>query len=423
MQSVEMLTGLLPLDDNDDDDQLLYTHAQSLAWSPDPQTDDLVAVGLSTGRTILLRIHETPVYTSNPSPTILQLNVRHPRPCNVVAFSPNDYNLVLTGYDKVRDNSLLVWDIRNSFTSSQSATAQSMVSRRSSVDDAGSYYSAGTSSTKTRATAAAAAAAAANGTAQSAPPDFRPIAQYGLSEQVTAATFLHSSKLLVAAMAGKWIRCYDIRAPSSNTTPTAATASANTNASAVMNGRNVTSLIADPFDSHRFSSISDDGLVRLWDLRHNQEPLLTFSSEDGIHKASFSSINSEASSNGSRKLPRNASKISLTTSNLSAAANASPANATGSVVSMAFSTTRRGHLATLDRDSNYLSAWNIFEFGEKNDGLPMTPGTSLMLNAPSQDDSKQAPIPTLYYERRSECATAVLNRSDTQRHRLNIPTL
>lgn len=227
--------------------------------------------------------------------------------------------------------------------------------------------------------------------------DMKPIAQFGLSEQVSAATFLHSPRTLVAAMALKWIRCYDLRAnPASNSTATS-----------IMASRNVSSLVADPFDSHRFASVGEDGIVRMWDLRHNSEPILTFSSEDGIAKPSINDKNRSNSNNNNSasSLARQASKLSLTPSSSTITGGTS----TGATAQMAFSTTRRGHLATLDKDANHLSAWNIFEVESdsrhitskgKKDEHGLSSGAGLMLRSASQEEN--APLPTLYYERRSK---------------------
>ena len=370
--------------------------SQSLAISPGPASPDLVALGLLTGRTILLRIHDVPVYTSNPHPSILHLNVRNPRPCNVVAFSPVEPSLLVSGYDKARDSSLLIWDTRDALASSSSTSA-------------------------------------VRGSKQSPGPlaEPRPIAQFGLSETVSAATFLHHApRTLVAAMATKWIRCYDLRQPSGSSI-TGSQSQGNRDATAVLAGRNVISLHADPFDSHRFASAAEDGLVRLWDLRFtNNEPLLTFCSDDGIVKP----YTAPAAENGRRGgdgrsergstggIGRTGSKMSLPA--VRAAADIAAGHAqggssatTGSTVSMAFSTTRRGLLATLDSDSNHLSAWNIFEVGSgyvsidrsqarrysssRGPSQAHTPnaGGALMLRSHSQD--AESPIPTLYYERKS----------------------
>lgn len=367
-----------------------YFASKSFAWSPDPAYDDLAAVGLLTGRTILLRITETPFYTSNASAnSIIHLNVRHPRPCNVVAFSPEEPNLIVTGYDKVRDNSLLIWDIKGSVFG-QTRTSPDGESPSSPND-----YLIGNNALRNKSPASSVVAGGAgissNNNTASPASDLKPIAQFGLSEQVSAATFLHSPRTLVAAMALKWIRCYDLRAsPASNSSATA-----------VMTARNISSLVADPFDAHRFASVSEDGIVRMWDLRHNSEPILTFSSEDGVAKGT-----------DKRSLARQASKLSLTPSTSTITGGAGP-----TTISVAFSPTRRGHIATLDRDANYLSAWNIFEVGANSKQQRSIPAlveqasqteSAQMAGASSQEDGS-ASFPTLYYERRSELISICRN--------------
>lgn len=277
----------------------------------------------------------------------------------------------------MRDNSLLIWDIKGAFGGSTSPAGIVGSGRHGQQEDDEYPLSAKIKSPLSGSSNATA-------TTPSAASDIKPIAQFGLSEQVSAATFLHSPRTLVAAMALKWIRCYDLRAnPSSNTTATA-----------IMASRNVSSLVADPFDAHRFSSVGEDGIVRIWDLRHSTEPILTFSSEDGIDRL-----------NDKKTLARQASKLSLTPSNSTVTGGNGAAT-----LSMAFSPTRRGHLATLDRDTNHLSAWNIFEV-ESNSKVSssakskmeengISSGAGLMLRSASQEES--APLPTLYYERRSE---------------------
>lgn len=187
---------------------------------------------------------------------------------------------------------------------------------------------------------------------------------------------MHNSKILVAAMAVKWLRAYDLRVP----------ASASNNPTVVMSARGIISLVPDPFDNHRFASVGDDGMVRIWDLRQASEPFLTFSSEDGIAKHSKDRAG----------LGRTTSKISLATTGAGSAV-------TGDVTTVLYSTTRRGHIATLDRDSNYLSAWNIFEVGGKPERELFTPTTPHDgTGDEDSDNDSNAPVPTLYYERRSQ---------------------
>ena len=385
---------------------------QAVAWSPDPNLPDLTALGLLTGRVILLRMHDVPVYTSSPHPSILHLNVRHPRPCNAVAFSHVEPGLLATGYDKVRDNSLLVWDVRDAFRNSSGGSGH--IPGHNARSHRGS--SSASEANMGRASGSTA------GSAATSPAEPRPIAQFGLSEQVSAATWLHHTpRTLVAAMALKWIRVYDLRSPSSSSSAAAAN-----NAVTVLNGRNVTALHADPYDAHRFASLSaDEGVVRLWDLRHASEPLLTFSSEDGVHSPALLQQQQEPSSKATK--PSKTSRISFaagpSSASLSSIATAATLQAQsssnnnnvggtgGSVVSMAFSRSRRGEIATMDRETHQVSAWNIFEIGsgrpitaaeQRQGDDPESGGGALMLQT-AEDNEEQAPTPTLYYERKSKC--------------------
>ena len=352
-------------------------------------------------------MRDVPVYTSSPHPSILHLNVRHPRPCNTVAFSHVEPGLLATGYDKVRDNSLLVWDIRDSLSARNTGNGGHTPGHNARSHRGSS--SASEANLGRANSVSGSAAASANGS----PLEPRPIAQFGLSEQVSAATWLHHTpRTLVAAMALKWIRVYDLRSPASSQ------ATANNNAVTVMNGRNVTALHADPYDSHRFASLSsDEGVVRLWDLRHASEPLLTFSSEDGVH-APYSSQDASKTQqadqpkgrSGRSRISFAAGPSSASLSSIATAGTVQPQQthqpgSGGHVASMAFSRTRRGHIATMDKDTHQISAWNIFEIGSgrplaEREADPESGGGALMLH--TEDNEEQAPTPTLYYERRSE---------------------
>lgn len=91
--------------------------------------------------------------------------------------------------------------------------------------------------------------------------DQKVVAQFGISEGVTSATFTCAnsrSPMLIAAVAGKWIRAYDIRLPSpagsSSMGPPSAfsTSQANTWASKSLMG-----LCGDPFDENAFCSFGE----------------------------------------------------------------------------------------------------------------------------------------------------------------------
>ena len=84
-------------------------------------------------------------------------------------------------------------------------------------------------------------------TSSSPAPEVRPLLQFGSSESVSAATFLHSgtySPCLAAGMgAAKWIRIFDLRAKNA--------AASQLNANMIYATRSVLGIAADPFDGVR----------------------------------------------------------------------------------------------------------------------------------------------------------------------------
>lgn len=120
----------------------LIVARQCADWSPDPNRPDLIACGLTTGKTLLVRLQDhvlgdiaygssenlhsptgpsrSASTTSNraqPHTTVAPiqypvLSVKMSRPCNVVSFSKTNPHLLAAGLDKVRnDPCLLVWDV------------------------------------------------------------------------------------------------------------------------------------------------------------------------------------------------------------------------------------------------------------------------------------------------------------------------
>jgi hypothetical protein len=128
------------------------------------------------------------------------------------------------------------------------------------------------------------------------------------TEVVSSLAFLPSSThLLLAGISHRWLRLFDLR---SQTT-----------------GINVASKVhgiaTDPFDPHRVACFGD-GVVNVWDARKLHQPLLVFSERDAI-------------AGGTRPRP-------------------------GSVyANIEFSSTRRGCLATLEKDSSYVRFWDLAE--------------------------------------------------------------
>ncbi|KAJ3221600.1 hypothetical protein HK099_003360 [Clydaea vesicula] len=95
-----------------------FNYMKCIAWS----MYDTLAIGLQTGKILLTAVDflSTSPYTYPESPQqsrkldiLGELIPPHSRSCNVVAFCPNDPNLLLTGLDKVRnDFCLMIYDTK-----------------------------------------------------------------------------------------------------------------------------------------------------------------------------------------------------------------------------------------------------------------------------------------------------------------------
>lgn len=106
------------------DNQLIN---KCFAWSPDPEYQNVIAVGQTTGRTLLIRLNgfsfsslhnnvPNPAYFSqsngNSGKIIGEFQPTHSRACNIVSFCPVNTNLLAAGLDKVRnDPCLYIWDV------------------------------------------------------------------------------------------------------------------------------------------------------------------------------------------------------------------------------------------------------------------------------------------------------------------------
>lgn len=246
-------------------------------------------------------------------PAAVQINIRHSRPCNAVAFCPDRPSLLAVGLEKGRGESLLIYDIE------QSARA---------IDPARSFgYSASDSLGRD-------IAQTNNGLIEP-----MPLLSFGSSESVTCAAFLSSSAtsssdspLLVAAMAGKWLRAYDLRAPPQTV--------------ATWGTRAGASLAANPFNERQLVSSGDDGIVKLWDLRKPMDALLSFSEVD-------------------------AGAVSARTR---------PTVVARPLVELKWSQSRSGVLATLERDANNLRIWSLLD------------GPTAKLEAEHEPDAQQSRI-------------------------------
>lgn len=322
-------------------------------WSPDPNCPDLVAVGLTTGKTLLVRMQEhsltdyptsdgldTPVqgratiYNKNSQPTSNMNTIRHQpqqpqqqkqypslgvkmsRSSNVVSFSKTHPHLLAAGLDKVRnDPCLLVWDVSRSLdsycntpTGSQTPTAfpairgHTQQESRSSI--AAQWRLDNRSSDnfdvdRSRYNDVAPISTPGGGGSR----EQGPVRQFGSSEAISSCAWSeHSnSPLLIAGMGNKYLRAYDIRAdPGSNPLQYATKA--------------VHGIAMDPFSPYRLASFTEEGVIKLWDIRKNNDAVLTLNPES---KASLSKL--------------------------------------------VFSPTQQGFLASLTKDALHINLWDIQE--------------------------------------------------------------
>ena len=296
---------------------------QCFAWSPDPAFDDLMAVGLTTGKVDLIRLEagkqaqQKNILSSGPSVT---LPVRNSRSCNALAFSDADSNYLAVGLDKVRGaSSLIIWDI-STFTSSLtlSITAPNNVTTPPSPRPQPQIPKLDHQATSRM--------------------DQHILQRHAPTEVVSSLAFLPSSThLLLAGISQRWLRLFDLRSQTTGI-----------NVASKVNG-----IATDPFDPYRVACFGD-GVVSVWDARKLHQPLLMFSERD-------------ANTGGTRLRP-------------------------GSVyANIEFSSTRRGCLATLEKDSSYVRFWDLTEIKMHSSEESMAGGgrvPDVEIRTPSRDSNK-----------------------------------
>ncbi len=273
---------------------------QCFAWSPDPVLDDLLAVGFSNGRVDLLRF-ETSKHARNSA--AVSLPARNTRACNALGFSPANANSLAVGLDKVRnDPSLVIWDIHAALPALSFKTlAHDGSDRDSSIilprGDGGA-------STST---------------------DPKIVQHYASAEVVSTLAWLPKNpQLLLAGISHRWLQLFDTR----------------TSASPAKAASKVHGIATDPFDAHRIACYSE-GIVSIWDIRRFSQPVLTFTSKD-------------ASADGADR---------VVVAQYNARGKGPPATSTPviPIAHVEFSSTRRGTLATLERDASHVRFWDIHQ--------------------------------------------------------------
>ncbi|KAF8977016.1 hypothetical protein BGZ46_007727 [Entomortierella lignicola] len=269
-------------------------------WSPDPNYMDLTAVGMTTGKTLLIRMHksepwiyeekgnefrpDTPrqVSIAQNQRTYPTFSARHSRACNVVAFSKGHPNLLAVGLDKVRnDYCLMVWDVERALSkgsessyapsgpivpSNRSVTGSLQTSRFSrTAEIAEGYFDSRLSMNPLSLAENTGTARALNASSFDNNSNSQALYQYGSSEVITScAWFMHEPKVLAAGMGMKYIRVYDTRVDP------------NSPSSMVISTKAVHGLCMDPFNQDRMASCTDDGNISIWDTRKPSQPILSF---------------------------------------------------------------------------------------------------------------------------------------------------
>lgn len=155
--------------------------------------------------------------------------------------------------------------------------------------------------------------------------DSRIIQQHAPVENVSTLAWLpRSSHLLLAGVSHRWLQLFDLRNPSSGPTKAAS---------------KVQGIATDPFDEHRVACFGD-AIVSIWDTRRFTQPVLTFTARD----ASADGVNGTPTGNTGARGKSN-----------------TPASAATHLTHVEFSSTRRGTLATLERDADYVRFWDVVQ--------------------------------------------------------------
>ncbi|THH17490.1 hypothetical protein EW146_g3338 [Bondarzewia mesenterica] len=289
------------------------------AWSPDPSFDNLLAVGLSTGRVDLIRLESTRYGRDHVlgRGTHVSLPPKSSRACTALAFCPAAPNYLAVGLDKVRgDSSLVIWDVHTA----TAALAVPTPSASTPIIPPSPSPSRSTTPHRTTPTSSTMRPYLPIPQADLGPrTDPRILQAHAQTESVNTVAWLpHSTHLLAAGLSHRWLRLFDLRSP----VPAAAHAA----------GR-VHALAPDPHNAHRLAA-AGDGVVTVWDARKLHTPLLTFTARD-------------AQADGAR-------------------------GASSVVADLEFSNFRNGLLATLERDASHVRFWDIL----KSEAVDVSPVAS-----------------------------------------------
>eukprot|EP01125_Pyxidicula_operculata_P012479 TRINITY_DN4093_c0_g1_i2.p1 TRINITY_DN4093_c0_g1~~TRINITY_DN4093_c0_g1_i2.p1 ORF type:complete len:807 (+),score=178.74 TRINITY_DN4093_c0_g1_i2:54-2474(+) len=209
-----------------------------------PQKDQ-IAVGMGNGHVVI-----TSLLSSGPPTT--EFSPRHSRACNVLAWNTALPNFIASGLEKVRnDYSTLIWDV-NSYENRLNDSDDS--SKDLSGLDNITFNLSRMPSSKSITNASL---------------------QLNNSEATIALSWFPSSPHCLATGTGsRWLRTYDLRDKGGGIRTIAA------------HSKQVHGVVFNPFQHDQIASFSDDGLIKIWDLRRidknnseNSKPLLTINTK------------------------------------------------------------------------------------------------------------------------------------------------
>jgi len=178
-----------------------------IAWCPEPASARLITVGLATGKAALVNF-------SGEGAVVKEFLPKHNRPCNALAWSPVEPELIAVGLNKLRnDHCTLVWDVRHSPTNPGKKSRGSPVAVST------------------------------------------PLHALGHSESAASLAWApHQPQTLIIGTGFKWMRIFDLR-------------DANNPIPVVAHAKNVFGACFNPRNEHSLATYSDDGTIKVWDTR------------------------------------------------------------------------------------------------------------------------------------------------------------
>ncbi|KXJ29822.1 WD repeat-containing protein mio [Exaiptasia diaphana] len=215
-----------------------------VAWYPQSEPDDLLAIGQSNGKVIVTSFASEKIQSNYGLRR--EFVPRHPRPCNSLAWNPVTSNRLAAGLDKQRnDVSLLVWDINVQLTV-RDISGQEKQSRHPTAISGKQSPIMG------------------YGVPDSSLSGHRPLVELSTSEPtISLSWFPHEPNTLIAGQGPKFLRVYDIRDTSQ------AHSAAVTKA--------VCGVAVDPHVENRVASFSECtqgvSVVCIWDIRNFEKPI------------------------------------------------------------------------------------------------------------------------------------------------------